>query len=116
MPQDLRAILARVEEELGEDARETLEEALPMDGEGELPDDVLEAKDGEMKGAIQKMATGRYGPAIQSRHAPHRESTQSGPARNPVTNGTNQKMEPGGSDSEHVDYTEDIAAAFSTGN
>jgi len=57
MPDDLKAILARVEEELGEDARAVLENELPMDEEGNLPEDVREAMAGELK-AAQKMAEG----------------------------------------------------------
>jgi hypothetical protein len=55
MPEDLEAILARVEEELGEDARAALAEAVGMDGDraggsgSDLPEDVNEAKEGEMK-------------------------------------------------------------------
>ena len=56
MPDDLKAILARVEEELGEDARAALAEAVGLDdsaGSGQsgnsLPTDVEEAKDGELK-------------------------------------------------------------------
>jgi len=55
MPEDLEAILARVEEELGEDARAALAEAVGMDADraggsgSNLPDDVDEAMAGEMK-------------------------------------------------------------------
>lgn len=55
MPQDLEAILVHVEEELGEDARAALAEAVGMDGDraggsgSDLPDDVDEAMAGEMK-------------------------------------------------------------------
>jgi uncharacterized protein YidB (DUF937 family) len=56
MSDDLRTILARVEEELGEDARAALAEAVGLDDSAgssqsgsSLPADVEEAKDGEMK-------------------------------------------------------------------
>ena len=56
MPDDIEAILARVEEELGEDARAALAEAVGLDGSAgagrsgsDLPDDVEEAMAGELK-------------------------------------------------------------------
>ena len=56
MPNDIEAILARVEEELGEDARAALAEAVGLDdsaGSGQSGSspltDVEEAKDGELK-------------------------------------------------------------------
>ena len=116
MPDDIEAILARVEEELGEDARTVLENELPMDDEGNLPEDVREAMAGELK-AAQKMAKGvDYAGDIADAYG--RGSRETGLKRSRVptgagSGGASQKME--GDGSEPVDYAEDIAAAFRTG-
>jgi len=115
MPDDIEAILARVEEELGEDARAALEGELPMDDEGNLPEDVREAMAGELK-AAQKMAEGvDYAGDIADTYGRGSRATGVERGRVPTgagSGGTSQKMDAGGS--EPVDYAEDIAAAFRT--
>lgn len=119
MPTDIDAILERVEEELGEDARATLEAALGMDGGRsgrsgtELPDDVEEAKDGELK-ASEKMAAGHgYAGAIQAEFTPEERPGRAPQGENPLATG---KMDTGGTAPDPVDYTEEIADAFGTGD
>ena len=115
MPDDIEAILARVEEELGEDARAALENELPMDDEGNLPEDVREAMAGELK-AAQKMAEGvDYAGDIICTCGRGSRATGLEHGRVP-TGAASQKMEGDGSESEAIDYTEDIAAAFGRGN
>jgi len=96
--------LAEVVSDLEESAQEVLMDALP----------------GIAEEVGQKMATGGrgYTGSIQSEYAPGARSTPSGAGRNPVADGTAEKMEAGGSgrDSESVDYTDEIAAAFQRGN
>ena len=180
MPNDIEAILARVEEELGEDARAALAEAVGLDdsaGSGQSgsspPTDVEEAKDGELKahgsgdgepvthedleaaleGAVteedlaelvddleasakealmdalpgitedvgQKMATGGvdYADDIADTYDRGPRTTGLEHGRVPTgagSGGTSQKTDAGGSEREPVDYAEDIAAAFSTGD
>lgn len=126
MPEDLEAILARVEEELGADARATLEEALGLDGDrdggsgSDLPDDTEEAKDGELKagGTAEKMATGAvagagYSEDIQQAFSPGGAEPTSTPGRNPLEGGAAEKMET--DEPEPVDYTEEIEEAFGNG-
>jgi len=179
MPDDIEAILARVEEELGEDSRAVLAEALGLDGDdgrsgSDLPDDVDEARAEEMKAggdgddepvtredleaaledavtqsdlaemvegleastreAVmdalpeiadevgQKMATGGgvdYTGAIGETYGRGPTATGLERGRTPTgagSGGTARKMETGQSESNSVDYAEDIAAAFSTGD
>jgi len=180
VPEDLEAILARVEEELGEDARAALAEAVGLDDSAgsdqsgsSLPTDVEEAKDGELKahgsgdgepvthedleaaleGAVteedlaelvddleasakealmdalpgitedvgQKMATGGvdYADDIVDTYDRGPRTTGLEHGRVPTgagSGGTSQKTDAGGSEREPVDYAEDIAAAFKTGD
>lgn len=184
MPDDIEAILARVEEELGEDARAALAKAVGIDdsagsgqSESSLPTDVEEAKDGELKaygsgdgepvthedleaaledldGEVvteedlaelvddleasakevlmdalpgiteevgQKMATGGvdYAGDIADTYGRGSRATGLEHGRVPTgagSGGTSQKMNAGGSEREPVNYAEDIAAAFRTGD
>lgn len=128
MTEDLEAILDRVEEELGSDARATLEEALGLDGDrdggsgSDLPDDTEEAKDGELKagGTAEKMATGAgagagagYSDEIGEAFSPGGAEPTSTPGRNPLEGGAAEKMET--DEPEPVDYTEEIEEAFGNG-
>jgi len=114
MPTDIDAILERVEEELGEEARATLEAALGMDSGRsgrsgtELPEDVEEAKDGELK-ASEKMGTGGYAGAIQAEFTPEERPDRAPQGENPLATG---KMDTGRIDPDPVDYTDEIADTF----
>jgi len=137
MPEDLEAILARVEEELGEDARAALAEAVGLDdsagsgqSESSRPPDVEEAMAGELKAqgsgdgepvtredleaALENLdgevvTEEDLAELVDDLEASAKEALMD--ALPGITEEVGQKMATGG----HADYTSEIGETFGTG-